>query len=470
VTGGANVSQMNAIFGGLVQLVTMPDGSDAQVVGVLASRYELIDGGRALVLHLRPDVTFSDGTPFNAEAVKFNIERSLQAPCSCSTTTWPWAKEPVTTRDDRTLILHFTRPFASVVTTLAAANINWIASPTALRRMGPDQFKITPVGAGPFRVVSNQLSSRLVLERNPRYWQEGRPYLDRLIFQSIGSEQAGLQAVLAGNAQAFENLTSIALLQQARANKLLTVTLQPPTSPMVIQLNTQRPPFDDIRAREAIYFATDSEAIRNGLFKGWYPISQSFTAPGGLYHRERIDGYRVHDLAKARALVARLGKFEVTLGSIRTPVTEQVITALQTQWQEAGIKVNLESYDLGQLISCFQSRDWHALLQTAGSYDPEAGPGLGFRFRSTARFSGVQDPDLDRLLDLGAATVDPQARSRIYHEVGRYISDKAYAPFLLAQVRAQVARGLHGPGLTTRVPPIAVSTAILWQDVWRAQD
>lgn len=469
-TGAANVSQMSAIFGGLVQLVTEPDGSNAKVTGILASAYELVDNGRALVIHLRQGVTFSDGTPFNADAVKLNVERSLKSPCSCSTTNWPWATEPVTSEDDHTVVLHFGRPFASVVPSLAGVNINYIASPTALQKMGPDQFKITPVGAGPFKVVSNQLSSRLVLERNPLYWRKNRPYLDRLVFQAIGGEQAALQAVSAGSATAFEGMATIALVNEARANKQLTVTLQPATTPLVVQLNTELPPFNDISAREAIYYATNVEALRRGLFKGWYPISQSFTAPGGLFHHEHVEGYREYDLDKARARVSKLGKLEVTLGTIRTPVTEQVVTALQTQWQQAGIKVNIESYDLGQLITRFQSHQWQAMLQSAGSYDPESGPGLGFRFRSNARFSGVKDAELDRLLDTGAATIDPQARDKTYREIGRYLSDKAYGPFLLAQAPAQISHGLYGPGLTTKIPPIFIGTAILWDDVWRAEN
>jgi peptide/nickel transport system substrate-binding protein len=464
-TARPNLSQMNAIFGGLFQLA--PTESGFEVVGVLAESYEITDGGHTLVIRLRPDVLFSDGTPFDAEAVKFNVIRNLSKPCTCSPSGWPWVQEnPVTVKDDRTVALHFTRPYAPVIHAFPGSNVNWIASPTALKEMGEEQFKLTPVGAGPFKVASNQLSTRLTLERNANYWEYGKPHLERLIFQSIGSEQAAYQALLAGDAHAFEGMTSTPLISEAQRNDALQVTQQPTTSPYVIQLNTARPPFDDQRAREAIYYATDVDAIRAGLFHDWYPVSQSFTSPGGLFNHERVERYRTYDLKRARAIVSDLGGLQITLGTLRSFVAEQVITALQSQWRQAGIDVSIATYDVAPIIEKFQSGNWDAMLQTAGSYDPEAGASVSFRFRSDQRYTGVRDPHLDGLLDRAAATMDPIERDGVYVEVAEYISDHAYAPFLLAFAPTQVAvRGLEGPGLTTKIPPIFINTAILWQDV-----
>jgi peptide/nickel transport system substrate-binding protein len=472
MTARANLSMMNAIYGGLFQLVADDSGANPRVEGVLAAGYDIVDEGRTLVIRLREGVVFSDGSPLDADAVRFNIERNLASPCTCAPTAWPWAKEGrVTTPGAHTVELHFAKPYAAGINAFPISNVNWIASPTALRAMGEDRFRIMPVGAGPFRVVSNTLSSRLVLERNPTYWQEGHPRLDRLIFQSIGSEQAGVQALLAGDAQAYEGLTSTPLIEQAQNDARITVTQQPATAVYVIQLNIAHAPFDDLRAREAIYYATDVDAIRGGLFNDWYPVSQTFAGPGGLFHHERIPGYRQHDIERARSLVAELGGISVELGTIRSFVAEQVITALQTQWKEAGIEVSIQSYGLPRMIQEFQSGKWQAMLQTVGSYDPEAGGGVSFRFRSDQPYTGVHDASLDQLLITAAGTVDPDVRDRLYLEAAKHISDNAYAPFLFAFAPAQLAiRGLTGPGLTTKVPPIFVNTAVLWQDVAFAAD
>ena len=141
-----------------------------------------------------------------------------------------------------------------MINAFPVTNVNWIASPTALQQLGEEQFKITPVGAGPFTVVSNQLSSRARAASATRsYFKDGLPYLDKLIFQSIGGDQPAYQALLAGQAQAYEGLNTTPLLEQAQATAGSRWTVQPPTSPYVIQLNTKTAPFNDQRAREAIY-------------------------------------------------------------------------------------------------------------------------------------------------------------------------------------------------------------------------
>ncbi|OZM83419.1 ABC transporter substrate-binding protein [Pseudonocardia sp. MH-G8] len=469
-TGGANISQMSAIYGGLFQLQANDDGSDAEVVPHQAEGYELLDDGRTVRITLREGLRFTDGTAFDAEAVAFNFRRAIDSPCTCSPT-WPLAENGITTDGPRTVVLRFTRPFAAVINAFPVTNVNWIASPTALEQLGEEQFAITPVAAGPFTVVSNQLSSELVLERNPEYFAEGLPYLDRLTFQSIGGDQPAYQALLAGQAQAYEGLNTTPLLEQAQEGGRINVTVQPATSPYVVQLNTLAPPFDDPRAREAIYHATDFQAISQGLFRGLYPVSQMFTGPGGLFHHETVEGYPAHDPERARQLVTELGGLTVNLGTLGNYVAEQVMTALQTQWQEAGITVHIESFELSTLVQEFNSGQWQSMLQTAGAWDPAAGVGVAFRFRSDSPFTGVQDPELDSLLDTAAASLDPAERDRLYAEAGRHIAENAYAPFGLAFAPANLAtEGVYGPGLTTKVPPIVVNSPIRWDEVWRVPE
>ncbi len=108
------------------------------------------------------------------------------------------------------------------------------------------------------------------------------------------------------------------------------------------------------------------------------------------------------------------------------------------------------------------------MLQTAGAWDPASGVGVGFRFQSTSPFSGVSDPELDQLLNDAAATIDSAQREDLYVKAAELIATKAYAPFGLAFAPANLAvKGVHGPGLTTKIPPIVVNSTILWDKVWR---
>lgn len=468
-TGGANLPMMQSIYGGLFLLRADDDGSNARVEGNQAESGELSEDGTVFTIKLREGIEFSDGTPMDAEAVKFNMDRSLASACTCKPT-WPLAPDGIAVVDPTTITITFTQPYAAVSASFPTSNVNWIASPTALEAQGEEDFKINPVGAGPFTVVSNQLSSELVLERNEKYFEEGQPYLDKLTFQSIGGDQAAYQALQAGQAQAYEGLNTTPLLEQAQGNDQLQVAIQAATSPYVIQLNTKSGPFADQKAREAIYLATDFEAINEGIFKGQYEVSQGFTAPGGLFYEQEVEGYTGYDPERAKELVEEVGGITVTLGTISNYVAEQINTALQTQWQEAGIEVEIESYQLSTLIQEFIGGQWQAMLQTAGAWDPASGVGVGFRFGSQSPFSGVADPELDTLLADAASSIDEGERADLYQQAAERIAENHYAPFGLAFAPANISvAGVHGPGLTTVIPAALVNSQVIWDEVWMEQ-
>jgi peptide/nickel transport system substrate-binding protein len=457
--GAANQMYMNSIYGQLFRL-----DEKGRIQSELATGSKFEDGGKTVKIGLRKGVKFTDGTPFDAKAVAFNIRRDLKSDCTCRPT---WPVKSITTEGTHTLVLNFIRPFAAVIPSFIDSNANWTVSPTALKKMGERRFRVKPVGAGPFKVVSNKLSSELVLKRNPTYWKRGRPYLDKLTFKTIGGDQAGYQALLAGQAHAYEGMSTPKLIEQASKGDRLQVTQQVSTSPYFLQLNTTVPPFDDKRAREAIYYASDSEAIRSHLFDNRYKATQGFTGPGGLFYEPKIEGYRTYDLRKARALVKELGGLKVDLGTLNVLVAKQTIQALQSQWAKAGIKTEIESYDLPGLVRAFQSKKWQALLQTAGSFDPAQGVGVRFRLESVSPFSGIKDEKLDAMLGKASATLDQGARKKLYTQIAKYVSDQAYGPFFFAFAPANLAvKGVSGPGLTTAMPAVVVNVDVFWDEVW----
>src|SRR5262249_15150945 len=143
-----------------------------------------------------------------------------------------------------------------------------------------------------------------------------------------------------------------------------------------------------------------------------------------------------------------------------------VIEALQTMWQQAGIKVNIHVDQLASVIQQFDSNKWQSSLQTAGAFDPAAGLGVTFRFGSTSQFSGVHDPKLDQMFADATATGDDHQRQALYDQAAKYISDQAYAPFMFPVNGWNIAaKNVVGPGLTTVVPASAVRPEVLWEQV-----
>ena len=361
------------------------------------------------------------------------------------------------------VVINFTAVYAPAAASFIDSNANWVPSPTAIKNLGERKFLVMPVGAGPLHGRQRQAQLPDRAQAQPDVLQAGPPLLDQLTFKSIGGDEAAYQALQAGQAQANENLSTPTLIDQMKKDPKLQVTQQLSTSPYNIQLNTNAPPFNNPKARQAIYYATDSEAIRSKLFQNRYPSTQGFTGPGGLFFSADVPGYRTYDLAKAKALVKELGGLKTQLGTINVLVAKQTTQALASQWAQAGIKTEIKSYDLGPLIEAFQSKKWTAMLQTAGSYDPAAGVGVAFRYASQSPFSGVKDKQLDALLGQALGTLDQDQRKSLYDQAAKYMNDEAYSPFLFAFAPASVAaKGVTGPGLTTALTCVVVTPSILY--------
>ena len=461
INGAADQSQMDAIFGELFEL-----GPKGAIIPDLATGYSISNGGKTITLNIRQGVTFTDGTAFNAAAVVWNIQRDLKSACTCKPI---WPVTSVTATGPYTVAINLSLPDGAFIDQIFDSTADWIASPTAVQKMGEKAFALQPVGAGPFEVVSDTLSSALVLKRNPGYWQKGRPYLDNLTFKAVGSDEAAYEAMLAGEGQVYEGMSTPSLLTQAAQH--FNVENQSPTSVYDLQLNTLTPPFNNPKARQAIYAATNIAPILQHIFANQYPIAEGFTGPGGICNQPTVPGYQGYDLALAKTLVQQSGLDKVTikLGTIQNLVAEETTQALQTEWAAAGIHATIADYQLAPLIAQFTSGKWQSMVQTAGAYDPAGGVGVAFRFASNSPFSGVHDTKLNNLLNEAAAAGTLNQRCTLYNQAAAYIAQNYYGPFYFAYAPANVAvKGVVGPGLTEPLPTVVVQPTILWEDVARS--
>jgi peptide/nickel transport system substrate-binding protein len=450
----ANYIYMDAIYGDLFE-----QGANNQPVPDLATGYKFSDGGKIATITLRSGVKFSDGTPFNAAAVKFNIDRDLSPTnasiCGCAAD-FPIAS--IDTPNTTTVVLNLTKVFAPIITAFYAEAPNWIVSPTALSKMGEKNFALTPVGAGPFTVVSDKPSSVLQLKANPNYWQPGKPELSSLTFTSIGTDESAYEALQAGQAQSYQRFSTYNLVNQAKTK--LQLTTVPPTQVNGVQLNTRAKPFNNILVREAVYYATDAAAINKSLVYGLGTLTESLTAPGGDFYEPKVPGYRTYDLSKAKALVKQLGGLSVTILVVGTPFDQLMAEGLQSQWEAAGMTVKLDVTNIGAAIQQYKTNSWEAGTPSAGDVDPSLGFGLSGEYLSTGSISGVSDPALDKLINEATATTDTAKRAAIYQAAFKLISDKAYSPFVVvAPVYNLTVHGVTGPGLTTS------QEQVFWEDV-----
>jgi peptide/nickel transport system substrate-binding protein len=478
--GAANQDLMTAVYGQLLEL--QPDGT---VRKDLASDYSISADGKTVTINLRQGVKFSDGTPLDATAVVWNWKRDFASGCTCSPA-WPvhrtgkvgptgpsgpLGNDVLSTPDDHTVVVHLLTPDGAFINQMFDSTPNWIASPTAFNKAGEQKFKQFPVGAGPFTVVSDTFSTQLVAKKNPLYWDTGKPYLDQITFKSVPSDEAAYEALLAGQGQVYENMSTSQLLDQSTAHGFQVLT-QLGTSPYDLQLNTSIPPFNNAKARQAIYAATNFAPILSHIFANKYPPVEGFTGPGGICYQQNVPGYQQYNPTLAKQLVQEAGLDKITfqLGTIQNQVAQETTEALQSEWQAVGIKTTLASWNLTGLIQAFTAKggkQWTAMIQTAGAFDPAGGVGVGFRFNSTSPFSGVHDPKLDAMLTSAASSTDLPTRCKIYNQAAQYIASNWYGPFYFSFAPANVSvKGVFGPGLTQALPAVVLAPTIPWEEVW----
>lgn len=450
----ADTYSMDAIYGALFN-----QGRDGKPIPDLATGYKFINGGKGFEISLRHGVHFTDGTPLNSQVVAWNITRDLapQNGCICDTN-FPVAS--ISTPDPYTVILNMSQVFAQIEYAFTGEAPNWIASETAQQKMGEKAFGLNPVGAGPFEVVSNSPNNKLVLKRNPSYWQKGRPYLNSLTFDVIGSDTSGYDAVVSGQAQVYDGYTTYANLASLSHRVKIGVISRP--GPNDLQFNTTIPPFNNKLAREAVYYATDPAPISKAIGAGHGKVAENMTVPGGLYYEPKVPGYRSYNLAKAKALVKQLGGLEFTLTNVKGPASDNIVTALASEWAKAGIKTHLNEVTLASIIQIFFANNrrgsWQAIQQGAGGLDPIIPAGLNFRFLSKSPFTGIHDPKLDAMAASAEATLNPAKQKAIYDQIWKYMSDQAYGPFLFSVPRYD----LYAPSVSGL---IGNPYQVLWKNV-----
>ncbi len=452
----AQATLMNAIYGQLFQL-----GPHGQIIDDLATGYQMSSNSRQLTVTLRHGVSFTDGTPFNAAAVAYNWRQDIANKGASGAPDWP--SPTISTSGPYVVVLKLGAPDSAAFNAIQDSTANWIISPSAVQRLGKVNAGIHPVGAGPFEVVSDTPSVKLVLRRNPHYWQAGHPYLSSLTFVDVSGDEAALQDLQAGNGQAYEYMGTPSLVP-AFKSRGFKVTTDVNGTPLALAFNTLTAPFNSLKAREAVSYATNTAALDRLLYGGGSPIVQSFTAPSDLFYEAKVPGYRTYDLAKAKALVKQLGGLSFNIFYLETGTSLQTLEALQTMYEAAGMKVTISNDPTPAGIALWESGKWQAEMGTIGDWDPAKELELHLGYGEA--FSGVKDAHLQSLLNAAISVSTLSGRSAVYHRIAAYLSQKDYYVFFFPSITYDIAaKGVTGPGLTSALPGFQGGPQILWQDV-----
>lgn len=402
---------VKAITGELVRL-----DANGAVVPSLAESLESADGGKTWVLLLRKGVTFSDGTPLDAAAVKahwtrIGAEGSVARQASTVRTITSMEETDPTTL---TITLAAATPSFAKALTAMPAQMNTIGSPAAFKEAGKD-IAFAPVGAGPFELVEFKAGGDVVLERNDDYHVEGLPHLDGLRFVAATDTQARLSATLAGDIDLA--LSQVGADVQKAAESGLAVMDQPSSSGYNIQVNLSKPPFDDERFRQAVTMALDNDALNSAAFGGLHvPFDGMFTSDHP-FHAAGV--WPEFDPEAARALVeewaADTGQepaFELVTTS--PPEFQKLAAVAQQMLSDVGIDMQISVGDQPTMISQSASGDFQAQLKAFVIY-PETDQQLFlfYHSESTANRGRGSDPEMDTIIDELQAATDLEERKTL---------------------------------------------------------
>lgn len=407
----------------------------------LAETWSISDDGLTYRFTLREGVTFHDGSPLDAVAVKFNFDRMLDdAHPFHDTGPFPLrfffdAVENIETPDAHTVVFHLNKPFAPFLSNLAYPT-GLIVSPTAVRRHGKD-FGRHPVGTGPFRFVEWQSRAKVVLVRNDEYWD--RPAkLEAVVFRPITDGNTRVAEMLAGG---LDLMVEVPPDNVAHFRDDPNTIVHEQVGPHVwfLILNTKEGPLADKRVRQAVNYAIDKRALVDSLLQGTAEVAAGPTPPAFTWaYNDDLQPYP-HDPDKARALLKAANAqgasltFYVTDGGSGMLAPRSMGTAIQADLAEVGLNVKIETYEW----NAFLARVNQGLAGKADmaqmawmTNDPDTLPYLTLRSEAVPERGGFNsgyysNPEVDRLLERARAATDRSVRAALYRRMQAIVHEDA---------------------------------------------
>ena len=408
----------------------------------LAKSWEISKDGLTYTFELQEGVKFHDGTPFDADATVANFERVMSDEVTSPQKEYLAPVKSVEADGPSTVVIKLKQPSASFLGVLST-QVGQIVSPTAVEKLGED-FGRNPSGTGPFKFVEWVADSRVFLEKNADYWEEGLPKIDAIRFDIIPDGAVALTAVRTGDAD-----ISLEVPEESRelvdSEDGVSVVEGPGLRTDVMLFNSAKPPFDDVHLRRAINFAVDREALVEGSLGGLGKPAYGMLTPSEWAYDDTLQCFP-HDPAAAKSELEQAGKadgFKFKGSVTSVPENLQSAEAIQAQLAEVGIEMEIVPVEITQAGEMLSNGDFEAArLWSAGRVDP----GIvysDFYVSQDIRLGGDWKQTVFDLIAEGDRATDRDERIRIYQELQDVMCDAGtdvfiYHPSITAAVRDRV--------------------------------
>ncbi|WP_413733583.1 ABC transporter substrate-binding protein [Sodalis sp. RH21] len=391
-----------------------------QVVPGLATDWQYSDDGKTLTMNLRQGVTFQDGEAFNAQAVKFNIERALTLPGSLRKSELS-SVASVEATGPYSVTFHLKNPDAALLSQLTDRAGAMLAPQAAAK----DNFAAHPVCSGPYRFDSRVQQDRIVLTRYDNYWNKQAYHFDKVIFMPIPDSSVRLANLRAGDLDLTEGIAA-SDVKTVEANPKLALAKVTGLGYMGLtfniangKVNPNDPFAKDARVREAFSLSLDRDAINQVAFEGQYtPANQPFSTVSPYHVNLPVSA---RDVEKAKSLLAAAGvatPVDTTILVANRPDAQQVGQVIQAMAGEAGFNVHLQTTEFATLLDRQQRGDFQVSMSGwSGRPDPDGSIYSFIHSKGNLNDGRYANPQVDEWLQQARSTSDQAKRQALYNQV-----------------------------------------------------
>jgi peptide/nickel transport system substrate-binding protein len=436
---------------------------DGSLVAGLAERWEVSGDGLVYTFYLRHDVKFHDGTPFDAQAVQFNLNRIVSPETKSQKAKGllgPYDRTEVV--DQYTVKVYLTQPYAPFLDSVSQVYVG-MASPAAVQQWGAE-YQLHQVGTGPFIFKEYVPQDHLTLVRNPDYnWapdvysHDGPAYLDEIEFRFFVDPAVRALALESGDADVMGEMPpqDVARLE---SNPEYTVYQVPvPGQPLQFFLNSAKAPTDDQRVRQALLYATDRKAIAQTIFMGYSPQAYGPLSAVTMGYDSAVEEMYGYDPAQAESLLTEAGWTDSDGDGIRDkdgqPLALQayiqgwgylpeVAQMLQAQLKGVGVDLQVQVVAYPAAVEAAKNGEHHLAPMVFFGSDPSI---LNLTYLSANadggfNWSKVRDAELDRRLIEAESATDLTQRANLYMQAQEQIMDLALVLPVRDYVNLNVSR------------------------------
>ncbi|MDC9836050.1 ABC transporter substrate-binding protein [Rhizobium binxianense] len=427
----------NWVFSNVYDVLIRVDKTGTKLEPGLAESWTTSDDGLTYTLKIR-DTKFSDGSPLTAEDAAYSLLRIRDDPASLWSDSYKVIDTAVAT-DARTLTIKLKNQSAPFLSTLALPNAS-VISKKGMETLGADAYGEKPIASGAFVIDEWRRGDRVILKKNPNFWQADRVKLDGVEWISVPDDNTRMLNVQAGELDAAL-FVPFSRVEELKKDPNLNVDIDASTREDHLLINHAHGALGKKEVRQALDLAIDKKAIVDTVTFGQGTVANSYIPKGALYYyADNLQ--RPYDPAKAKELLAAAGASDLTLNYLvraGDEVDEQTAVLVQQQLQKAGITANLQKVDPSQEWDMIVAGDYDVSVNywTNDILDPDQKTTFVLGHDSNNNYStNYKNEAVKELVAKARLELDPKKREQMYVDLQKMAKDDVnwidlyYSPYI----------------------------------------